>query len=178
MQKVNFKDYDTVFFNSKSLFFNCKDLLSIPLLVVLSFLLERQEAITTYDKYFGIYADENESEFYSLLWGIVVSSACTFAISYSTSWCIRINGPTTYRYLFIQLTENSMVGALNKLPIAVFGMIFFDAVVSVASVSSIVVGKDMIVLIFVSVWCWSFIQLCKVVPFVFCPSNVYQSRFF
>ena len=36
-----------------------------------------------------------------------------------------------------------MVGALNKLPIAVFGMLFFvDAVVNFASVSSIIVGKE------------------------------------
>ena len=33
-----------------------------------------------------------------------------------------------------------MVGALNKLPIAVFGMIFFDAVVNTASVSSVVIA--------------------------------------
>ena len=36
---------------------------------------------------------------------------------------------------------NSMVGALNKLPIAVFGMVFFDAVVSFASIASIVIGN-------------------------------------
>ena len=35
-----------------------------------------------------------------------------------------------------------MVGALNKLPIAVFGMIFFDAVVSTASVSSVLIGMS------------------------------------
>jgi hypothetical protein len=34
-----------------------------------------------------------------------------------------------------------MVGALNKLPVAVFGMIFFDAVVSPASILSVVIGK-------------------------------------
>lgn len=40
------------------------------------------------------------------------------------------------------LLSFSMVGALNKLPIAVFGMIFFDAVVSTASVSSVLIGMS------------------------------------
>lgn len=118
---VNFKDFDTAYYNNG---------LSIPMLLLLSFLLERDEATTTYEKYFGMYAADNTAEFNSLVTGIIISSICTFAISYSTSWCIRINGATTY----------SMVGALNKLPIAVFGMIFFDAVVSVTSVSSIIIA--------------------------------------
>jgi hypothetical protein len=92
--------------------------------------MERDQGSETYDRYFGISADENAAEFHSLLTGIIISSICTFAISFSTAWCIRINGATTY----------SMVGALNKLPIAIFGMIFFDAVVNFASVSSVFVG--------------------------------------
>ena len=69
------------------------------MLLLLSFLLERDEASITYEKYFGLYAADNSSEFKSLIIGIVISSICTFAISYSTSWCIRINGATTYRYI-------------------------------------------------------------------------------
>ena len=37
-------------------------------------------------------------------------------------------------------TTYSMVGALNKLPIAVSGLVFFDAPVTFASVSAIAVG--------------------------------------
>ncbi|KAF5347226.1 hypothetical protein D9758_011093 [Tetrapyrgos nigripes] len=51
-------------------------------------------------------------------------------ISYTTAWCIRVTSSTTY----------SMVGALNKLPVAASGMIFFGDVVTVGSVSAIAVG--------------------------------------
>lgn len=45
--------------------------------------------------------------------------------------CMRVTNSTTY----------SMVGALNKLPIAVSGLIFFnDTPITVSSVGSIVVG--------------------------------------
>jgi hypothetical protein len=33
-----------------------------------------------------------------LMFGITVSSISAFAISYSTSWCVRMTGATTYRY--------------------------------------------------------------------------------
>ena len=36
-------------------------------------------------------------------------------ISWSTAWCIRVTSSTTY----------SMVGALNKLPLALSGMLIF-----------------------------------------------------
>lgn len=68
------------------------------MLLGLSFLLERKEAVVTYAKYFGPNSAENAAEFNALLFGIIISSMCTFAISYSTSWCIRITGATTYRY--------------------------------------------------------------------------------
>lgn len=116
------------------LFSNPIDLISIPMLLILSFIMEWEQGRETWDKYFGAFAADNASEFNSLLVGIIISSACTFAISFSTAWCIRMNGATTY----------SMVGALNKLPIAVFGMVFFDAVVNFASVSSVLVGKEIL----------------------------------
>ncbi|KAJ3302321.1 GDP-mannose transporter into the lumen of the Golgi [Kappamyces sp. JEL0829] len=120
-RKVNFTDFDTVYYNN---------LLSIPMLVGMSLLVEWQEGIKTYDRYFGPQSADNAAEFTSLMSGIVISSVCTFMIAYCTSWCIRITGATTY----------SMVGALNKLPIAVFGMVFFDAVVSPASVLSVLIA--------------------------------------
>ena len=102
--------------------------------MVLSILTEGSEFVATHQKYFG--TEDNSGEFHRLLFGILVSSICTFGISFSTSWCVRITGATTYRYFPL----TSMVGALNKLPIAVFGMVFFDAVVSFASISSVIIG--------------------------------------
>jgi GDP-mannose transporter len=62
--------------------------------------------------------------------GMVYSGLATIFISYCSAWCIRVTSSTTY----------SMVGALNKLPIAVSGLIFFDAPVTFGSVSAIFIG--------------------------------------
>jgi GDP-mannose transporter len=66
----------------------------------------------------------------SLMIGMIYSGLATIFISYCSAWCIRVTSSTTY----------SMVGALNKLPIAVSGLIFFDAPVTFASVSAIFIG--------------------------------------
>jgi GDP-mannose transporter len=68
-----------------------------------------------------------------LLFGIVASSFTAFAISYSTAWSMRVSTSTSY----------SMVGALNKLPIALSGMIFFKkerAMVNLWTVLSVILG--------------------------------------
>jgi len=65
-----------------------------------------------------------------LMIGMVYSGLATIFISYCSAWCIRVTSSTTY----------SMVGALNKLPIAVSGFIFFDAPVTFGSVSAIFIG--------------------------------------
>ncbi len=65
-----------------------------------------------------------------LITGMVYSGLATIFISYCSAWCIRVTSSTTY----------SMVGALNKLPIAVSGLIFFDAPVTFGSVSAIFIG--------------------------------------
>ncbi|KAH6591758.1 hypothetical protein BASA61_004839 [Batrachochytrium salamandrivorans] len=114
-QASGFKDFDTVFYNN---------LLSIPTLVLFSLINELPEATRLYERYYGAESDQYASEFYGLSAGILVSSVAAFAISYSTSWCVRVTSSTTY----------SMAGALNKLPIAISGMIFFDAVVNVFSI--------------------------------------------
>ncbi|KAM6515087.1 GDP-mannose transporter into the lumen of the Golgi [Fusarium solani] len=62
--------------------------------------------------------------------GIIYSGVAAIFISYCTAWCIRVTSSTTY----------SMVGALNKLPIAISGLIFFAAPVTVGSVSAIFLG--------------------------------------
>lgn len=61
---------------------------------------------------------------------MILSGASSVGISYCSAWCVRVTSSTTY----------SMVGALNKLPIALSGLIFFEAAVNFWSVSSIFVG--------------------------------------
>jgi GDP-mannose transporter len=61
---------------------------------------------------------------------MIFSGLSSVFISYTSAWCVRVTSSTTY----------SMVGALNKLPIAVSGLIFFDAPVTIPSVSAIFVG--------------------------------------
>ncbi|KAJ2831997.1 GDP-mannose transporter into the lumen of the Golgi [Coemansia furcata] len=80
IKQVNFKDFDTVYFNN---------LLTLPLYVVL-----------------------------------------TFAISYCSPWCLRTTSSTTY----------SMIGALNKLPIAIFAMMWFPDPVSAGGVLAVLLG--------------------------------------
>lgn len=66
----------------------------------------------------------------SLILAMVFSGLSSVFISYTSAWCVRVTSSTTY----------SMVGALNKLPIALSGLIFFDAAVTFASVSAIFIG--------------------------------------
>jgi GDP-mannose transporter len=87
-RKVNFTDFDTVYYNN---------MISIPMLLIMSLLCEQGEGGVVWEKYFGKGALENSSEFTSLISGILISSICTFMIAYCTSWCIRVTGATTYR---------------------------------------------------------------------------------
>ena len=66
----------------------------------------------------------------SIMVAILISGLSSVFISYTSAWCVRTTSSTTY----------SMVGALNKLPIAVSGLVFFDAPVTLPSVSAIGVG--------------------------------------
>lgn len=61
---------------------------------------------------------------------MIYSGAGAIFISYASTWCQRVTSSTTY----------SMVGALNKLPIAVSGFVFFDAPLTFGSVSAIFFG--------------------------------------
>lgn len=61
---------------------------------------------------------------------MVYSGLGAVGISYASAWCQRATSSTTY----------SMVGALNKLPIAISGFVFFDAPVTVGGVSAIFIG--------------------------------------
>lgn len=97
--------------------------LSIPILIVASLLVEDWSS-TNLELNFP--QDSKNSIFFAMF----LTGLSTVFISYTSAWCVRVTSSTTY----------SMVGALNKLPIALSGLIFFDAPVTVASVTAIVVG--------------------------------------
>jgi GDP-mannose transporter len=65
-----------------------------------------------------------------LISAMIFTGLSSILISYASANCMRVTSSTTY----------SMVGALNKLPIAISGLVFFDAPVTVASVGAIFVG--------------------------------------
>lgn len=103
------------------MFYN--NLLTIPTLIVASLIFEDwgSENLT---RNFPI---ETRN---SLIIGMIYSGLAAIFISYCSAWCIRVTSSTTY----------SMVGALNKLPIAISGLIFFAAPVTVGSVTAIFLG--------------------------------------
>ncbi|KAK2765917.1 GDP-mannose transporter into the lumen of the Golgi [Arachnomyces sp. PD_36] len=111
---TNFKDFDTMFYNN---------LLSIPILIIFSIVVEDWSA-ENLNRNFPP-ATRN-----GIFLAMLISGLSSVFISYTSAWCVRVTSSTTY----------SMVGALNKLPIAVSGLIFFDAPVTFPSVSAIVVG--------------------------------------
>ena len=103
------------------MFYN--NLLSIPILLACSALLEdwtRENVVQNFPP-----AERNK-----LVIAMIFSGLSSVFISYTSAWCVRVTSSTTY----------SMVGALNKLPIAVSGLVFFDAPVTFPSVSAIGVG--------------------------------------
>jgi len=111
---TGFSDWDSMFYNN---------LLSIPVLAVFSIVVED-------------WGSENLSRNFPaetrsfLLTAIAFSGAAAVGISYTTAWCVRTTSSTTY----------SMVGALNKLPVAASGMLFFGDAVTFGSVSAVGVG--------------------------------------
>ncbi|KAI0480792.1 UDP-galactose transporter [Xylariaceae sp. FL0804] len=114
IKNMNFKDWDTMFYNN---------LLTIPVLVVCSLIVEDWSS-ENLAKNFPV---ESRN---ALFIGMIYSGMAAMLISYCSAWCIRVTSSTTY----------SMVGALNKLPIAVSGLVFFAAPVTVGSVSAIMIG--------------------------------------
>lgn len=99
------------------------NLLSIPVLVACSLLFENWSGANLARNF----PAETRN---SLLIGMVYSGLGGIFISYCSVWCLRVTSSTTF----------SMVGALNKLPIAISGLIFFAAPITVGSVSAIVIG--------------------------------------
>ncbi|KAI9347639.1 hypothetical protein BDR26DRAFT_911066 [Obelidium mucronatum] len=119
IKDFNFKEFDTVYFNN---------LLSIPVLVVSSLLFEGGAFADSYARF--VVPGEESGDLFWLIVAIGVSSVSAFAISYGGSWCVRVTSSTTY----------SMVGALNKLPISISGMIFFSDPVTFGSVSGVIIA--------------------------------------
>ncbi|KAF3935579.1 hypothetical protein ABW19_dt0203519 [Dactylella cylindrospora] len=111
---TQFKDFDTMFYNN---------LLSIPILLACTFLLEDWSSQNV-EKNFPLETRNN------LMLAMFISGLSSVFISYTSAWCVRVTSSTTY----------SMVGALNKLPIAISGLIFFNAPVTFFSVTAIIVG--------------------------------------
>ena len=111
---TNFKDFDTMYYNN---------LMSIPILLVLSLGIESW----TPDNLNKNFPPNNRT---SIISSMVLSGLSSVFISYTSAWCVRVTSSTTY----------SMVGALNKLPIALSGLVFFDAPVTFGSVGAIVIG--------------------------------------
>ncbi|EEH49793.1 GDP-mannose transporter [Paracoccidioides brasiliensis Pb18] len=111
---TNFKDFDTMFYNN---------LLSIPIILIASLLLEDWSSA-------NVHLNFPPATRNSVILAMIFSGLSTVFISYTSAWCVRVTSSTTY----------SMVGALNKLPIALSGLVFFDAPVTFPSVSAIIVG--------------------------------------
>jgi GDP-mannose transporter len=107
--------------NILAMFYN--NLLSIPVLVVCSLIVEDWSAVNI-AKNFPIETRNN------IIFAMIVTGLGTIFISYASAWCVRATSAATY----------SMAGALNKIPIAISGLIFFDAPVTVPSVSAIALG--------------------------------------
>ncbi|KAF2676726.1 UDP-galactose transporter [Lentithecium fluviatile CBS 122367] len=111
---TNFKDFDTMYYNN---------LLTIPVLLAASLMMEDWSSANI-SRCFPV--DKRNS----VITAMVVSGLSTVFISYTSAWCVRVTSSTTY----------SMVGALNKLPIALSGLIFFDAPATLGSCSAIFIG--------------------------------------
>nr|ODO03921.1 GDP-mannose transporter 1 [Cryptococcus depauperatus CBS 7855] len=111
---TGFKDWDTMYYNN---------ILSVPILVTFSLVIEDwgSESLALN------FPAENRV---LLLSAMAFSGAAAVFISYSTAWCVRITGSTTY----------SMVGALNKLPVAASGILFFGDPANFGNVFAIAVG--------------------------------------
>ncbi|KAF4595397.1 GDP-mannose transporter [Ophiocordyceps camponoti-floridani] len=111
---TNLKNWDVMFYNN---------LLTIPVLVLSSLMIEDWSGANL-ARNFPPATRQN------LMVGMVYSGLAAIFISYCTAWCIRATSSTTY----------AMAGALNKLPMAVAGLVFFSDPVTFGSVSAIFLG--------------------------------------
>ncbi|CCD23642.1 GDP-mannose transporter NDAI_0B06100 [Naumovozyma dairenensis CBS 421] len=110
IKQTKFKDYDTMFYNN---------ILALPILLIFSYIVEDW----SHD---NLKLNLNNDSVIPM----IISGLASVGISYCSGWCVRVTSSTTY----------SMVGALNKLPIALFGLLFFDAPRNFLSIFSIFLG--------------------------------------
>ena len=103
------------------MFYN--NLLSIPILLIGSLLLEDWSST-------NLAINFPPGRQGPMIAAMIFTGLSSIFISYTSAWAVRATSSTTY----------SMVGALNKLPIAISGLIFFDAPITIPSVSAIFVG--------------------------------------
>ncbi|KAJ1669784.1 GDP-mannose transporter into the lumen of the Golgi, partial [Spiromyces aspiralis] len=116
IKRVNFSDIETVYFNN---------LLTLPMFAVTSLFIDEWGSFMEY------YANpENKTELNSFVRSNIFSGFSAFAIAYSSAWCIRTTSSTTY----------SMIGALNKLPIAIFAMFWFDDPITFGGILAVLLG--------------------------------------
>ncbi|KAF9400441.1 GDP-mannose transporter into the lumen of the Golgi [Mortierella sp. AD011] len=114
IKHFNFKDFDTVYYNN---------VLSLPVMLTLSFCLEGW----TSGEFGRTFAIDVRS---ALTVAVVLSGVSSFLISYGSAWCVRCTSSTTY----------SMVGALNKLPVAASGILFLGDPATAGNILGITFG--------------------------------------
>ena len=103
------------------MFYN--NLLTIPVLIVASLLVEDWSSANVAQNF----PKDTRNR---MITAMVFSGLCSIFISYTSAWCVRVTSSTTY----------SMVGALNKLPIALSGFVFFDTPVTFPGISALGLG--------------------------------------
>jgi len=106
---------------STAMYYN--NLLSIPILLVFSILFEDWSSTNVALNF----PADNRTWVISAM---IISGLSSVFISYTSAWCVRVTGSTTY----------SMVGALNKLPLAISGLLFFGNPVTLGGCTAIALG--------------------------------------
>lgn len=99
------------------------NLLAIPILLVATLTLENWSS----DNIAKNFTRDSRN---TIVGAMIFTGLASVFISYTSAWCMRVTSSTTY----------SMVGALNKLPIAISGLIFFDVPVTIPSITAIFIG--------------------------------------
>ncbi|QSL65351.1 hypothetical protein MERGE_002661 [Pneumocystis wakefieldiae] len=117
IRKKNKSNHST---NFDAMFYS--NLLGIPILIVCSLIL---------DDWSSENIARNRINIISIT-AILLSGIFSAGLGYTSLWCIRVTSSTTY----------SMIGALNKLPVSITGLIFFHTPATFSTISAIILGKS------------------------------------
>ncbi|KAG4302111.1 hypothetical protein PCK1_001670 [Pneumocystis canis] len=127
MKSNHFTDLDGMLFpyycpseSYLAIFYN--GLLGIPFLIICTLTMDNWNSE-------NISRNSNDKKVLPII-TILLSGIFSAGISYTSLWCVRVTSSTTY----------SMVGALNKLPISISGLIFFKTPATFSTVSAIILG--------------------------------------